>query len=965
MKLTSLILDSFRCFQKADFDLSADVIAIYGRNGVGKTAVFDALEFVLIGTIDRYRRAKGAPDYLPCRFGAGDVGIRLGFSDGSPHWVELRRARTSGARWHISGSGSWKTNGEFLFDFLLDPELTPARRQAEAAGEYIRSTLLLSQHSIRDFVEADAAERTATLAYLAGAGAVQRRLEKAEGVILEANRRLRLEEQRLDEAKRVASELHHTFAAQEGTISAIREQIANQRVTRESLSRAMQAAGIVLDLSATATEDGDSLLALVGGLCLERIASCERRLNQLAEIATMGGLHATRLQDTRQLMVDITKGRARQQTLLAEENAAAARFQALEREIGELEPLIAKQRTRVNSLRALQDLQSKQLELAQALTSAEQRQLTVQNELIAFRTSFESLDSDLKSMAPNDIVYRQRAERTLSELLGLSVLPHEVSGYSSLVTTAVDQTVRIQALEKAIGSLLPSKTALEVQHNSVDQRVGDLTHLVNERKASVEETASLASRLRQHATAKECPLCGHAHPSVAALQKAIDERLSQVPEALKKAAADLESCMRERTQLASLVADNRRRLEEWQASQRDAHQQRDAAVRTVGSALEQRNRAVADIKHTLLTMRGQVRALQNQGSQEATSEDLSVRLHTEQSQLALLENGKTEKSGLREGVRNQRSSIRNERASVEQSLVGWQERLARLTEEIQAYRTKCQQLGLAEDAPEDALTSARRHGAEEISLLQSVQRTADRYALSLKLATVEKERSQTQAQLEEAQKTVVQVEKRQQALDRARREIGEWTKVLSEQVNHAVTNRIAAHKSEINSLFKAMIPSPYLFDEITMKQVGDGLELGLRYRGQEDNVGEPRFFLSNAQANVLALSLFLSFTRAQRWARLETILLDDPVQHLDDLDAVAFLDTLRSVALGGLGPRKQVIVSTCDQNLYLLMIRKFGMLESLGLRFTGISLLDLGEAGPEIVYDVGGPSGKQFLREAV
>lgn len=121
--------------------------------------------------------------------------------------------------------------------------------------------------------------------------------------------------------------------------------------------------------------------------------------------------------------------------------------------------------------------------------------------------------------------------------------------------------------------------------------------------------------------------------------------------------------------------------------------------------------------------------------------------------------------------------------------------------------------------------------------------------------------------------------------------------------------------------------------------------------------------VSNAQANVLALSVFLSFTRAQRWAKLETILLDDPVQHLDDLDAVAFLDMLRSIALGGLGPRKQVIVSTCDRDLYLLMLRKFGLLENTGLRITGISLLDRGEAGPEIHYDIGGLSGRKYLRE--
>jgi hypothetical protein len=201
-------------------------------------------------------------------------------------------------------------------------------------------------------------------------------------------------------------------------------------------------------------------------------------------------------------------------------------------------------------------------------------------------------------------------------------------------------------------------------------------------------------------------------------------------------------------------------------------------------------------------------------------------------------------------------------------------------------------------------------------------------------------------------------------LNRAEAEVKRWRTLMSELVRRAVTDRVRAHKAEINSLFKGMIPAPYMFEEVTMSQAGDGLALGLRYRNQEEDVGEPRFFLSNAQANVLALSLFLSFARAQRWARLDTILLDDPVQHLDDLDAVAFLDILRSVALGGLGPKKQVVVSTCDRNLYLLMLRKFGMIESMGLKFTGISLVDRGEAGPEVIYDIGGESGRTFLRKA-
>lgn len=48
-------------------------------------------------------------------------------------------------------------------------------------------------------------------------------------------------------------------------------------------------------------------------------------------------------------------------------------------------------------------------------------------------------------------------------------------------------------------------------------------------------------------------------------------------------------------------------------------------------------------------------------------------------------------------------------------------------------------------------------------------------------------------------------------------------------------------------------------------------------------------------------------------------------------------------------------MSTCDQNLYLLMIRKFRVIGKEGIRFRGISLLDNGSNAPDVVYDVGGP----------
>ena len=49
MRLKTLSFQDFRGFATGTLDLSADVVAIYGRNGAGKTTVFDAIEFALFG----------------------------------------------------------------------------------------------------------------------------------------------------------------------------------------------------------------------------------------------------------------------------------------------------------------------------------------------------------------------------------------------------------------------------------------------------------------------------------------------------------------------------------------------------------------------------------------------------------------------------------------------------------------------------------------------------------------------------------------------------------------------------------------------------------------------------------------------------------------------------------------------------------------------------------------------------
>ncbi len=83
----------------------------------------------------------------------------------------------------------------------------------------------------------------------------------------------------------------------------------------------------------------------------------------------------------------------------------------------------------------------------------------------------------------------------------------------------------------------------------------------------------------------------------------------------------------------------------------------------------------------------------------------------------------------------------------------------------------------------------------------------------------------------------------------------------------------------------------------------------------------PSEYFSASQLQIIALSLFLSASIIQTWSAFSPILLDDPVIHFDDLNAYAFLDLIKGIFI--CLPEKQFIISTCEERLFKLMRQKF------------------------------------------
>lgn len=169
-----------------------------------------------------------------------------------------------------------------------------------------------------------------------------------------------------------------------------------------------------------------------------------------------------------------------------------------------------------------------------------------------------------------------------------------------------------------------------------------------------------------------------------------------------------------------------------------------------------------------------------------------------------------------------------------------------------------------------------------------------------------------------------------QAGDKARENLERAVAVLSELVakhslEQATSDAFRSIRDRVSSVF-AQIHSP---PEYELGAFDDELDFLIR---KDDGMRHAIDQVSTGQRAALALSIFLA-SNASATSAPPVLLIDDPVAHIDDLNALSFLDYLRELALCA---DKQIFFATADIRLAALFERKF---EFLGReRFCKISL---------------------------
>jgi DNA repair exonuclease SbcCD ATPase subunit len=260
-------------------------------------------------------------------------------------------------------------------------------------------------------------------------------------------------------------------------------------------------------------------------------------------------------------------------------------------------------------------------------------------------------------------------------------------------------------------------------------------------------------------------------------------------------------------------------------------------------------------------------------------------------------------AGLRERKRRL-ASLGRQIAEVERETQEHEE----LTRDIVSEWDPGGNLGL--DGVSSALESLR-------ASLRGIREDADELALQIRLLATRTKSAELRVRLESTEN------RRGPVAERARRDT-ESVNLLQGLVRDAkdaevatVRNVLEGTNPLLNALYRRLRPHPVLGEiAVDFGKFKDRGEAYYEAAGADVRANIATMF-SSAQLNAVAICIFLAISLSRREDRLATILLDDPIQNMDDYNVLGLVDLLRNVI-----QYRQVIVSTHDERIGELLRRK-------------------------------------------
>jgi exonuclease SbcC len=1000
VRLKELHIENFRAYKSQTLHFDHDVIVLYGPNGLGKTSLFDALDFVCTGGVlrfdERFGREKGAPLI--------EVLTHIGTS---PSQALVKATMT--------------TEGT---TFKLERRVSDAKKGrrktlAKLAGISDASKVDLR---IENFV------RLFRSSHFFGQDSASLTSDVRDNSVLPeetVSRMLAFQDyvEALNKSKKIVGELNARATDQEEECGRILSAITAKEIERTSLQQihaALDTPEFVLtkgrDLARRIVRFGQLEIEVPPEIDSSAVqawrSSLEAELHRVATLLERVTSAQGKLTERESLQrntedlsgaVESTTRQASelQQSQLANKERLAELGRKRDQVIHEEQKLLASS----NSLRWLLDTlpryQRQRTELS-----------TKQNDLQRARLDLSQAEAALEKVASERELIDDRIGQLQREIQSDEA---DLSQLRSFLSTVDDWRRTLEEQEK-LGQLVEAKqresvaVSREVQANRSELAAARAARQNSERfvtqlQRTQSELQNLLDSIIPHVTSEICPVCGTPHQSRDALLQKIKDMRGVQSDAHTSALAaldrartevdrwqevvetgdrvfvsltdDLDNLKQElnninaratehiETALALPVASQATpdsseaaaRLRESElsnllAKKREGLSAQFSDAQTLPQRIDtdsERRRGlsaqVSDLESHQTILAEQLTTLQRQATEQGV--DLEQEPESAQHEIEAIAG---ELGGIKvtkhdaidefESLRERIDNTERELAHLDEELRQTQMDLTKSHHTLQEIKNVLTAAGLEPDAPIRDVATFRDNLDSRRATLSDLRDQVTDFEVALDAAQTHAALARLQSDIDGLQTSKEDADNRLRSLRTWRHYFEQILEALRRVQDELLTEYIEKY-GPLASIIQQRLRPVYGFKGVKLKTKKGKINVTVEREGHEY---PPSNYFSESQLQIVTLSLFLSAVLTQTWSSFGLVLLDDPVTHFDDLNAYAFLDVLRGL-IDQPGQGHQFIISTCEERLYRLMRQRLPKAKGSVAFYEFISI---GEGGPVV-----------------
>ncbi|WP_455814848.1 AAA family ATPase [Clostridium butyricum] len=205
-------------------------------------------------------------------------------------------------------------------------------------------------------------------------------------------------------------------------------------------------------------------------------------------------------------------------------------------------------------------------------------------------------------------------------------------------------------------------------------------------------------------------------------------------------------------------------------------------------------------------------------------------------------------------------------------------------------------------------------------LIKDIEEAVKKYKISdANLEEIKKYDKYSQKEEEYKKKTEI--------LDKYKKDREKIYSTFSKVSKDLLDKKLNEYKGLGNYIYKLISPHPF-FKEFDFVERYSGTDITFK---DNNNINLGHIF-SNAQVNILALSIFLGLGLLDNKINIDQLFIDDPIHSMDDINVLAFIDLLRTMLISE-KIKKQLIISTHNRDFSSLLKIKLRNIQYKEIKF--------------------------------